>query len=159
MSAKDTVCSCSSLAATIASRSISDTWSMIQFEIKLNTLIAKETEGLYSTVWHYPSRYNPNNHSLSRPVFGTIQESLDYNYMKGQKRAGETMPQPQTRCGVPYPLSPIPLFFPFLPIPYPFRRLLRRLTMGTRVCPVVIRRTKRKYPGKNLKQASVHLFR
>ena len=39
VSAKDTVCSCSSLAATIASRSISDTWSMIQFEIKLNTLI------------------------------------------------------------------------------------------------------------------------
>ena len=73
--------------------------------------------------------------------------------MKGQKRAGETMPQSQTRCGVPYPLSPIPLYFPFLPISYPFRRLLRRLTRGTRVCPVVIRRTKRKYPGKNLKQA------
>ena len=50
---------------------------MIQFEIKLNTLITKETTGLYSTVWHYPSCYN---HSLSRPVFGTIQESLDYNY-------------------------------------------------------------------------------
>ena len=27
----------------------------------------------------------------------------------------------------PYPFSPIPLLFPFLPIPYPFRRLLRRL--------------------------------
>ena len=64
--------------------------------------------------------------------------------MKEKKRAGETMPQPQTRYGVPYPLSPIPLFSPFLPIPYPFRRLLRRLTRGTRVCPVVIRRTKRK---------------
>ena len=51
---------------------------MIQFEIKLNTLIAKETTGFYRAVWHYPSRYN--NHSLSRPVFGTIQESLDYNY-------------------------------------------------------------------------------
>lgn len=80
VSAKDTVCSCSSLAVTIASRSISDTWLMIQFEIKLNTLITKETTGLYSTVWHYPNRYNSNNHSLSRPVFGSIQESLDYNY-------------------------------------------------------------------------------
>ena len=50
VSAKDTVCSCSSLAATIASRSISDTWLMIRFEIKLNTLITKETTGLYSTV-------------------------------------------------------------------------------------------------------------
>ena len=79
--------------------------------------------------------------------------------MKGQKRAGETMPQPQTRGGVPYPLSRIPLFFPFLPIPYPFWRLLHRLTRGIRVCPVVIRRTKRKNPGKNLKQASVHLSR
>ena len=149
VSAKDTVCSFSSLAATIASRSISDTWSMIQFEIKLNTLITKETTSLYSTLWHYPNRYNSNNHSLSRPVFGTIQESLDYNYMKGQKRAGETMPQPQTRCGVPYPLSPILLFSPFFPIPYPFPRRLRTLTRGTRVYPVVIRRTKRKNPGKN----------
>ena len=30
-------------------------------------------------------------------------------------------------AGVPYHLSPIPLIFPFLPIPYPFRCLLRRL--------------------------------
>ena len=30
-------------------------------------------------------------------------------------------------AGVPYHLSPIPLFYPFLPIPYPFRCLLRRL--------------------------------
>ena len=29
--------------------------------------------------------------------------------------------------GVPYPLSPTPLPFPFLRIPYPFQRLLRRL--------------------------------
>ena len=30
-------------------------------------------------------------------------------------------------AGVPYHLSPIPLFYPFLPIPYPFRCLLRGL--------------------------------
>ena len=30
-------------------------------------------------------------------------------------------------AGVPYHLSPIPLIFPFLPIPYPFWCLLRRL--------------------------------
>ena len=30
-------------------------------------------------------------------------------------------------AGVPYPLSPFPLLFSFLPVPYPFRRLLRRL--------------------------------
>ena len=30
-------------------------------------------------------------------------------------------------AGVPYHLSPIPLFYPFVPIPYPFRCLLRRL--------------------------------
>ena len=30
-------------------------------------------------------------------------------------------------AGVPYHLSPIPLFYPFLPTPYPFRCLLRRL--------------------------------
>ena len=33
-------------------------------------------------------------------------------------------------AGVPYPLSPIPFFFPFLPIPYPFWRLLRRLVIA-----------------------------
>ena len=30
-------------------------------------------------------------------------------------------------AGVPYHLSLIPLFYPFVPIPYPFRCLLRRL--------------------------------
>ena len=30
-------------------------------------------------------------------------------------------------AGVPYHLSPIPLFYPFLPMPYPFRCLLRGL--------------------------------
>jgi len=51
----------------------------------------------------------------------------------GAKRGGgggrEKSAKEGKREGVPYPLSPIPLFFPFLPIdiPYPFRRLLRRL--------------------------------
>ena len=40
--------------------------------------------------------------------------------MKGQKLAGEKIPQPQARCGVPYPLSPIPPFFSLPPYPLPF---------------------------------------
>lgn len=157
MSAKDTVCSCSSLAATIASRSISDTWLMIQFEIKLNTLTTKETTGytvlcgttLTITIQITTPWVGLFLAPFKSPLIIIIEKGC---HMKGQKRAGETMPQPQTRCGVPYPLSPIPLFFPLPPYPIP-------LSTPTRVCPVVIRRTKRKYPGKNLKQASVHLSR
>ena len=31
------------------------------------------------------------------------------------------------RAGVPYPLSPIPLLFPLLPVPYPFQRRSREV--------------------------------
>lgn len=55
---------------------------MIQFEIKLNTLITKETTGLYSTVSPTLAVIIAVNHSLRRTVFATVQESLDYNYRK-----------------------------------------------------------------------------
>ena len=45
-----------------------------------------------------------------------------FNQEKREKSAKEGK-----REGSRYRLSPIPLFFPFLPIPYLFRRLLRRL--------------------------------
>ena len=57
---------------------------------------------------------------LKTPAWEANQEFEDAsNHRNEQKEA--------LIAGVPYPLPPRPPFFPFLPTPYPFRLLLRRL--------------------------------
>ena len=46
---------------------------------------------------------------------------------RGEGRGREKSAKEGKREGSPYRLFPIPLFFPFLPIPYLYRRLLRGL--------------------------------
>ena len=53
----------------------------------------------------------------------------DVAYVAGAKRGGGGRKARKRGKGrVPSPPSPTPSLFPFFPIPYPFRRLLRRLS-------------------------------
>ena len=68
--------------------------------------------------------------SLTNTRQGTRQQvtqhgSANQEFTDASVRSNEQKGLPI--AGVPYHLSPIPLFYPFVPIPYPFRCLLRRL--------------------------------
>ena len=68
--------------------------------------------------------------SLTNTRQGTRQQvtqhgSANQEFTDASVRSNEQKGLPI--AGVPYHLSPIPLFYPFVPIPFPFRCLLRRL--------------------------------
>ena len=77
--------------------------------------------------------YNTHSNSTAQTIkFRQTLISLRGRRKKGREGGGKREKRESGKKGsVPYPLSPTPSLFPFLPTPYPFRRLLRRLI---RVC-------------------------